>query len=237
MKKIAVLALLIVSAVAVRSQSLIDSIGDPSFILRDTISERLAEFAVSRNQSLVSQPRIKELEYEIKKTRAAWLNNFAASGNLNENNMQPQREGQNIYFPRYNFGVTIPIGSLFTKAYDTKIAKLRHEQEVYNHNSDIEMLKTAVKVRYQNYLSNRYLVALHEAVIQDEKVLLSVVESKFDVNEVTLDAYTVASRRYNDALAKKVDLLKNVNTSKLELESLLGVTLEEAMQEMNSGNN
>lgn len=222
-----------------KAQSIVDSISNPGFILRDTISEKLAEFAVNNYQIMISKSKVKEMNFEVKKSKAAWLNNVAVTGNLNEANLRSSGgggAGQNIFFPRYNFGVTLPLGTFFTKSNDTKIAKAKYEQEVYNLKGQLDLLKKAIKVEYQNYLSQKYLVALHEAVTQDEKVLLSVVETRFSKNEVGLDVYTQASRRYNDALVKKIDLLKSLNTSKLELESLLGMKLEDALLRMVSNN-
>lgn len=236
MKKI-MLCVFILTASLVKAQSIVDSISDPSFILRDTVSEKLAEFAVNNYQIMMQKSRVNEMQYEVKKSKAAWLNNIAVTGNLNEANLKSSNTGgQNVFFPRYNFGLTLPLGTFFTKSNDTKIAKEKYNQEVYNLKGQLELLKKAIKVEYQNYLSNKYFIALHESVIQDEKVLLSVVEAKFSKNEVSLDAYTQSSKRYNDALIKKVELLKNLNTSKLELEGLLGMKLEEALVRMVSNN-
>lgn len=236
MKKI-MLCVFILTASLVKAQSIVDSISDPSFILRDTVSEKLAEFAVNNYQIMMQKSRVNEMQYEVKKSKAAWLNNIAVTGNLNEANLKSSATGgQNVFFPRYNFGLTLPLGTFFTKSNDTKIAKEKYNQEVYNLKGQLELLKKAIKVEYQNYLSNKYFIALHESVIQDEKVLLSVVETKFSKNEVSLDAYTQSSKRYNDALIKKVELLKNLNTSKLELEGLLGMKLEEALIRMVSNN-
>lgn len=236
MKKI-MLCVFILTASLVKAQSIVDSISDPGFILRDTVSEKLAEFAVNNYQIMMQKSRVNEMQYEVKKSKAAWLNNIAVTGNLNEANLKSSTTGgQNVFFPRYNFGLTLPLGTFFTKSNDTKIAKEKYNQEVYNLKGQLELLKKAIKVEYQNYLSNKYFIALHESVIQDEKVLLSVVETKFSKNEVSLDAYTQSSKRYNDALIKKVELLKNLNTSKLELEGLLGMKLEEALIRMVSNN-
>lgn len=235
--------LALVFTVVLKAQSIVDSISNPSFLLRDTVSDKLGDFAVNNYQIMMSKSKVREMDFEVRKTKAAWLNNISVTGNLNEANLKSSGSGggagaanQNIFFPRYNFGVTLPLGTFFTKANETKIAKAKHEQEVYNLKGQLELLKKAIKIEYQNYLSQKYFVALHESVTQDEKVLLSVIETRFSKNEVGLDVYTQASKRYNDALIKKIDLLKSLNTSKLELESLLGMKLEDALQRMTSNN-
>ncbi|HEX2532128.1 MAG TPA: hypothetical protein VHK69_00255, partial [Chitinophagaceae bacterium] len=66
--------------------------------------------------------------------------------------------------------------------------------------------------------------------LQDEAVLLSQVQQKFETNQVSLETFTNASKRYNAELVKKVNLLRDVNTTKADLEYLLGMTLETALQ-------
>ena len=126
MKKI-MLCVFILASSLVKAQSIVDSISDPSFILRDTVSEKLAEFAVNNYQIMMQKSRVNEMQYEVKKSKAAWLNNIAVTGNLNEANLKSSNTGgQNVFFPRYNFGLTLPLGTFFTKSNDTKIAKEKY---------------------------------------------------------------------------------------------------------------
>lgn len=233
MKKIFIIILIVLS-INSNAQSLSDSVGNPGFTLIDTIANKLAELAINNITFKVDDAEIKGLNYEIKKNKATWLNSFNASFNLNEANINAvsSTSGQeNVYFPRYNFSFTLPIGSLITKAKDVQIAKARHEKALAVKDLSIENLKNSIKMQYQNYQANKYLLALHETILQDEKVLLSNVESKFENNEAGygLEVLTATSKRYNDELAKKINLLKDLNNSKVLLESLLGMSLEDAM--------
>ncbi len=214
------------------SQSLIDSIGNPGFALQDTIEERLAELAINNALTKVDDAEVKTMYYDIKKNKATWLNSFNASFNLNEANINPPptTTGQNLFFPRYNFSLTVPLGSFFTRARDVQIAKSRYEKAIATKDLNVESLKTAIKIQYQKFITNKYLLALHELILQDEKIRLAEVEDKFRNSEISLEIFTIASKRYNDELVKKIILLRDMNTSKLELENLLGMTLEAAME-------
>lgn len=238
MKYIAVALLLFLSEPG-ESQSLIDSIGSPGFTLKDTISDKLAEFAVNNMLVKADDAEIKGMAFEIQKNKAAWLNSFNASFNLNEANLKAQSsDPQNLFFPRYNFSVVVPLGSFFTRAKDVQIARAKHEKSVADRAVDIQNIKTAIKTQYQEYLSNKYFLALHEMVLQDDRVLLSVIEKKFEQNEpgTSLEALTTASKKYNDELVKKISLLKDLNNSKIALESLIGMTLEDALLRIPSNN-
>ena len=50
---------------------------------------------------------------------------------------------------------------------------------------------------------------------------------------MTLESLSDASKRYQAELVKKINLLKDLNTSRYMLESLLGMTLEEALVKIN----
>ena len=188
-------------AAKVNAQSLTDSIGNPGFVLEDTISDKLAELAINNYMIKADDAEIKSMNHEIKKSKASWFNSLNASFNLNEANIKaPAADQQNVFFPRYNFSMTLPLGSFFTKASDVKIAKARHEKAIAMKNADVENLKKLIKMEYQLYQSNKYLLALHELVLQDERVLLSVAEAKFKKNEVGLEVLTLASKKYNHEL-------------------------------------
>jgi len=69
-------------------------------------------------------------------------------------------------------------------------------------------------------------------LLQDEKILLDNVSNLFDNNQANLQAFTDATRRYNLELVKKITLIKDVNSSKFELEALLGMKLSEALRKI-----
>lgn len=226
--------LLVLVFSAAGAQSLLDSVGNPGFNLQDTISDKLADLAVSNRNVLVEQRQLDVKNYEMKKNRAAWLNNIGANFNLNEANIKSNAgSNANLFFPRYNLSLNLPLGYFFTKARDVQISKANIELKKAEMDVKVYEIRQAIKLQYQAYRANMFLLALHEAILQDEMVIWKKTEAKFSRNEVTLETLSDASKRYQAELVKKINLLKDLNTSKFALESLLGMTLEEAIEKVN----
>ncbi len=98
------LLLILVFSVA-GAQSLLDSVGNPGFNLQDTLSEKLADLAISNRNVIVEQRDLDVKKYEMKKNRAAWLNNIGANFNLNRLTRQaardPARSAQSAHGARH----------------------------------------------------------------------------------------------------------------------------------------
>lgn len=233
MKKITcILFIFSLYAPNVKAQSLIDSLSSLRFTMTDTLGEELVKLAMNNPSIKVIDEQIEagKLEWGIQK--AGWLNNINASFNLNKGNLRPATSPTDFvgFYPRYNFNLNLPLGNIVTKGKQIKKARSQYEQTIAMKEVERGEIKQTVLVTYQNYLMNQYLLALQEATIEDEKTIYDQVEQKFKSNSVTLDAFTLASKRLNDALTRKVSLLRDVNTSRYQLETLIGMPFEQALE-------
>jgi outer membrane protein TolC len=218
-----------------QSQSMYDSIRLTSVNLEDSIGDRLAELAIKNNRLAVNDLEVTARKYEVGKARSAWLNNFTATYNVNEFNLRAnQLDEQNVFFPRYNFGVTIPLSYPFSKSSDVKIAKARYEQAKVEKDLEIAQIKQLIKSRYQDYKSQSVLLSIQDKNIEDELVLFESAEDKFKRGEITLVSFTEASKRYNSELVQKVRLSKELSLLRINLETLLGMDLDEAIAKVKS---
>lgn len=234
MKKIIVLSLVLI-ALKGRSQNLNDSLSNVNFELDDSTAARLAELAMSKSLDLKILDKQTEMNlYDLQKAKGNYLNNFTASFNLNEINLKPRAEQGNVFFPRYNFNLSLPLGTFITKPKDVKIAKARYESSQAARDLEASNLKGQIKTAYETYQMNTYLLTLQETVLQDEFVLMNQVQQKFKDGQVSLEVFTNASKRYNVELVKRVNLLKDVNASKYALETLLGMDLASAYKAIHS---
>jgi outer membrane protein TolC len=199
--------------------------------MTDTVGEELVKLAMNNPSIKIIDEQIKagKLEWGIQK--AGWLNNLNASFNLNEGNLRKSISPNDFvgFYPRYNFNLSVPLGNFVTKGKQIKKARSQYDQTIAMKEAEQANIKETVLVVYQNYLMNRYLLALQEATIEDEKTIYEQIEQKFKSNTITLDAFTAASKRLNDALTRKVGLLREVNVSKYQLETLIGMPFEQAL--------
>lgn len=231
MKKLFLVCLVFI-AVNARSQSINDSLSSLRFTLEDTIAEKLANLAVIKNPGIRVYDRRTQADlHEWKRSRLAFLSVANASFNLNEGNlMTKDSTGPNLFFPRYNFSLSIPLSIFFSRPQEIKKAKSMYEASMATKESEMNALKSEVKKAYQTYLANKYLLTLQETILQDEAVLFSQMQDKFEKNQITLEVFTNGSKRYNAELAKKLNLVRDVGMSRIDLELLINMDLVEALK-------
>jgi outer membrane protein TolC len=210
----------------------------------DAIAKGLAQIAVENNgASKINEANVKVAEYNYKAQKTAWLDQFRASGNLNEYTLQrtlgttpsdPNVLGR-AFWPRYNFGVGFPFGIFVNQPKQTKVQYYRYQAELENQNIAKQNLGLQTMTAYYNYVQTQRLYELQEEAVQDASFAFTKTEEKFSKGEVPLDAYTATSRRYNTERATKVGLERDLQVNKAQLETLLGMPLETALQQVRSG--
>jgi outer membrane protein TolC len=220
------------------SQSFADSITYVGFNLQDVIAEKLSNLAINNLQISIVNKDLAIASQEMSKSKALWLNDVRVSGNLNEFSLRNTLSNSIIttpqlnFFPRYNIALSLPLGFVKTHIAENKIARINKEKLQDQKEKTLNDLKQQIKTQYQIYLTNRYLLAIHESTLQDDKILFERVQVQFENNQVDLEIYSVAAKKFNDQLTKKISLLRDVNASKYVLEGLIGMDLNEALRQV-----
>jgi outer membrane protein TolC len=213
------------------SQSNLDAIATPSFMMNDKVGHELSKLAAANYRIKIADDNVRFTQQEIDKVKLSWMNNLNASFNLNEFSLQNSLfQQQNSFFPRYNFSLSLPLGFIATKKKEIQIAKTNNQRSIDIREFEIQQLKEAVVQEYQNYVSNTYLLEIHQLTLQDEKMILDKATQSFESNQIDIEAYTNYTRRYNEMLTKKVTLLRDLNSSRYRLEAYLGMDLESALK-------
>ncbi len=203
----------------------------------DSIGDALADIALQN-------PQLRSLEADAKSSGYTWqasklniLNDLSVAGNVNEYSIKGNTgTNGNLLYPRYNLGIRVTLGELFTNG---KISKAN----LYKHESDIEKLKLArqnirmqVISTYQDYALTQKLLALQQDVLQDELVSFSQTEEKFKNGEATLDIYSRAGKAYNAEQVKQVTLTRDLKVTQAQLEALIGMPLSDAFNQIRATN-
>jgi len=220
------------------SQSFADSITYVGFNLQDAIAEKLSNFAINNLQVKLVNKDVDIADQEINKSKALWLNHITVAGNLNEFSLRNTLSNtiiitpQYSFFPRYNIGLSLPLGFIKTHIAENKIARLNKEKLTDQKEKTLSELKIQIKTQFQIYLTNKYLLAIHESTLQDDKILFERVQVQFENNQIDLEIYSVAAKKFAEQLTKKISLLRDVNSSKYLLDGLIGMDLNEALRQI-----
>ncbi|RYE51441.1 MAG: hypothetical protein EOP48_18215 [Sphingobacteriales bacterium] len=218
------------SAISGYSQFKNDAKDNAALMLDDSTGKALAELA-GQSTSMKRATKITEAsKYEWHATRVDYLNNLRASFNLNELNIKGSSNGENVFYPRYNFSMVVPIGMFFTNGKTTKKTKAIYEGNVAQKAMVLDDYKEQIEMAYQDYQLQKMLLELQETVVQDESAFYSQLEQKFSANKITVDEFSAGSKRFNTEVSKRITLIRDRNVSKIKLEKLIGMDLEDALK-------
>lgn len=200
----------------------------------------VARFKAKLVELALQHPKMKQYavkkqinKYETNIAGSAWLNHFSAAGNLNEFTIKGSSgtNQNNAFFPRYNFGVMVPLGNLIKIPNDVKRVRAEKKLLETEQESDALTVKAQVLELYEEYAANKQLFELHLPLVEDALLNYTQMEEKFRAGDetVSIELYKESYRAYNGEMAKKILLEKELRQSKLKLEEMVGTTLEQVL--------
>lgn len=174
---------------------------------------------------------VKQEEETVTQARWDWLNDLSASFNLNEGNLNPEATGDNTnrFFPRYNFRFSLSVGTFVNTPSKVRRAKLGREIAEEMVGEQQLRMRREVLSRYYNYLYNINMLKLKMQAYQDVYSSYASATQSFTNGEIGLDEYNQALSAKNQAQEGRLEAERTLLLSKLSLEELLGMTLEQAV--------
>ncbi len=165
-------------------------------------------------------------KYQLSASKIQWLNYVSITGNLNEFTLSPTKyENQATFYPRYNFSLSIPLGSFFTNAYNTKIARYNLSIAKDRQKFSAIQLRSDVLSKFEEYIQARELLKFQSVVLNDEETVHVLSEKKFKSNQISLEEFNNSSKSLFLEKSKIIELQKNYSIAKYELEALVGALL------------
>jgi len=197
------------------------------------VQERLVQLALNGPVYSVSGHQIKFAEFNLVRAKRTWLNLLSLSADWNDQDFksQPSTPGQYAYvYPKYFFGITIPIGLFFTMGPDIK--KERENVAIAHDNQEqlARSIRADVLSKYAEYKSYGNLLEIQNNVVDDEEALRKQVEKKFQDGSISIEQYNVANKIYGEDLTKKLNLQLQQDLLKIDIEKMIGVNLESILK-------
>jgi len=195
------------------------------------IEDKLVQLALTQPSYDETQNQINISQHELKKAKNSWLNLLSLSTSLNDQTFaQPtQLAGSTYTYPKYFFGVSIPLGLIFLSGTEIKIAKSNVAIEQDRQQELARTIKADILSKYSQYKAYSQLLALQAQIVDDEDAVFLQTEQKFKDGTITIDVYNGASKNYNNELVKKINLQLQLDQTKLEIEKMIGVNLDDVI--------
>jgi outer membrane protein TolC len=196
------------------------------------LGEKLVQLAWKNhptNEILRRQVNI--ARYETNRTTADWLDVLMVQGNINEFNIDKPETTQNVpqFWPRYNFGLRLPLGIFVNTSIDSK----QNRQRLVIAESEINAQKLEVRrivlKAYNDYLWREKVLKLQSEQFSDIESNFKLVERRYANGEITFDQYSVSQTNLNRASIQFLEADRDFKNAKLDLEQLIGVRLEDVL--------
>ena len=207
------------------AQSIITALPD------SVIEHRLIDLALKspENQRVAHENKVSE--YQLKSARTQWMNFLTVSANYNDLSFSKTNLQQTYIYPKYLFGLTLPLGTIISSK-QGKIAKENYEISSLNQEEMQRRLKQEVLSLYRRYKTQGEIIKIENAYFNDLQITLTQVDEKFKKNDpsVTFENYNTALKNRNDQQARLINLRLEQDLTRLQLEQIIGVSLETVLK-------
>ncbi len=220
--------------IAQRKQNSADLNTTTTYLTADTIQkmdirEKLVQLAIQNPNYEVADRKVEIANLELSRTKSKLLGQIVVSGNMNEFSINPPQDGFNTLYPRYNIGATIPLDLFITRSKDIKIAKENLGIAQAQRNQSYRLIKTQVLTAYEDYVMMKQKLEFQSQITQDAYTEFKQNERDFSDGIIEQKEYNAAFRKWTDEQSKKIEMQRNVNVKKLELESMIGMPFDEVL--------
>lgn len=181
--------------------------------------------------SEIYNSKVRIAEKKISLERFDWTNDVKASFNFNQRNIESglgaTEESGNNYYPWYNFGVSVSLGSFVHVPMKTSIAK--EELDIANAYVNQQKLSIRAEVlkRYKDYQLKVELLKIRTQAQDDAYATHQLITRDFEKGAATLEEFIKSAAAYNTSVEAKLIADKDVLETKISLEEMIGVKLEE----------
>lgn len=190
------------------------------------IEIRLINLALQSPQYEALSHKVAINEAQLAMARKAWFNLLTISLNYNDQTFAKQIPGTNYVYPKYFFGLVIPVGMFFTMG--PQIHAARENVKVAQNNQEdlARNLRMEVLSKYRTYKNYEALILLQNTIVVDQQAALTQIEKKFRDGTVTIDNYNLANKAFNDEKAKLFNLQLSQDLERLDIERIIGTNLD-----------
>lgn len=196
-----------------------------------SFEERLVQLAWQNNPaSHIVQKDVAASGHEVKAIGSQWTRQIGVTANVNEYSLEhfdnPEFEGLNFY-PGYNVFFTLPLSTFFERPHARRAAVERYEASQDRVNQLKLNLRAEVLKLYNEFKKDETIWGIRRDALADEESNYLLLEEKFKNGTATVEEYLMAQKSRNDHRIQVIEAETEYLKTKLDLEAVIGVKLEE----------
>lgn len=227
MKNITLLLLFLSGALAAQTTSY-ETIVQPLDTKARDFSEYLVQLAWQNNPaSAIAFEEVETARDKARNTRKEWMRDVQANFNFNEANLRAVDTFGNVFFPRYNIGITLNLFNILSQKDKNRIGK--HDVEVAEQKVNAQMLAIRAETlsRYTQFKLAKDILKTRSLVEQETYNNFILIQQLYKTDEKTFEDYNFASSAYYQAQEARIRAQADLQLAKLHLEEIIGLRWEQ----------
>lgn len=195
------------------------------------IREKLVQLALQNPEFEIADRNINVSTYQLRRAKGSWLGALAATGNVNEYTINPKSAPSNqaTLYPKYNFSLNLPLDFFIQRSNDVKIARENLYIATAEKNQRYREIRKQVLSKYEDYLMHKEKLDLQTRMTQSEYTEYKLAEKDFSDGLITPEVFKKTENAYYEQQMRKVDFQRNFSVAKLELEQMIGVSIDDVL--------
>ncbi len=175
----------------------------------------------------IALEEVKNARDDAKNVRKEWMRDVQATFNLNEGNLRSKDSSNNVFFPRYNFGLNLNLYNVLTQKTKSRISKREIDIAEYRVNERKLAIRAEMLARYANFKLAKEVYKTRALAEQEMNANFILMEQSFKTDEATFEQYTLASTSYYQAQESRIRADTEVQLTKYRVEEMIGLKWEQ----------
>lgn len=205
-----------------------DAIIQPLDAKARDIAEYMVQLAwLNSPEAHIAESGLLNARSENKNTRKEWMRDVNASFNFNETNLRGADTLGNVFFPRYNFGLTLNLYNILSQKEKNNIGKRRVDIAEERINQRKREIRAEALTRWAGFRLAREIIKERSTVEQELNNNFILIQQLYKGDEATLEQYTTTSAAYYQAREARIRAQTEFDQAKIKLEEIIGLRWEQ----------
>lgn len=192
------------------------------------IGEYIVQLAwLNSPEGHIAETELLNARSENKNTRKEWMRDVNASFNINESNLRGADTLGNVFFPRYNFGLTLNLYNILSQKEKNNIGRRRTDIAEERINQRKREIRSEALTRWADYRLAREIIKERSTVELELNNNFILIQQLYKSDEATLEQYTTTSAAYYQAREARIRAQIEVEIAKFKLEEIIGLRWEQ----------
>jgi outer membrane protein TolC len=196
------------------------------------IRERLVQLALQNPEFEIADRNVAITQYQLKAAKGDWLGFIQPQVNLNPMTLYPPRIGnqyEQMFFPIWNVAIAMPLNFYSQRNNILNVATQKIIMGEAEKNDRYRRIRSAVLSAFEDYRMYSDMLDIQNRIMLDERLDYLQAEKDFADGELDAALFKRAKLSYAEAEMRQREMQRNLETSKIVLEQMVGVSIDDVI--------